>query len=282
MKRLLRARLRARLDYANVVATLALFVALGGSSYAAIKVTGREVRDESLTGRDIRDGSLRARDLRAGTLKSGPRGERGATGAAGATGAQGATGPVGAKGDTGATGPMGPGGGEKGDTGATGPAGPRGATGATGATGPAGPKGDTGARGPTGAAGAGFSFVSTRETGRRITNVRERLGRLALPAGRYLLAVKVHADNETNSIPADISCWVMNGAAELDKGEATMAANGGPNVQDEDVLTLIAAVELPASANIDLDCVGYNTNEIEMKRVRMTAVEVATLTQSSG
>jgi hypothetical protein len=64
-------RLRSHLSYANVTATLALFVALGGSSYAALKITGRDVRNNSLTGRDIRslttkdvtDGSLRARDL---------------------------------------------------------------------------------------------------------------------------------------------------------------------------------------------------------------------------
>jgi hypothetical protein len=34
------SNLRARLTYANVVATLALFIALGGSSYAAITITG--------------------------------------------------------------------------------------------------------------------------------------------------------------------------------------------------------------------------------------------------
>lgn len=44
---------RARLSYANVVGTLALFVALGGSSYAALKVTGLDVVDGSLTDADI-------------------------------------------------------------------------------------------------------------------------------------------------------------------------------------------------------------------------------------
>ena len=35
---------RARLTYANVMATAAVFIALGGSSYAALKVTGRTSR----------------------------------------------------------------------------------------------------------------------------------------------------------------------------------------------------------------------------------------------
>ena len=69
-------RLRSHLTYANVTATLALFVALGGSSYAALSITGRDVKNNSLTGRDVRslttkdvrDGSLQARDLAADTL----------------------------------------------------------------------------------------------------------------------------------------------------------------------------------------------------------------------
>ena len=56
-----------RVTYANVTATLALFVALGGSSYAAIKITGRDVKDDSLTGRDVR--SLTSRDVKDGTLR---------------------------------------------------------------------------------------------------------------------------------------------------------------------------------------------------------------------
>ena len=39
------AKLRSRLNYANVVATLALFVALGGSSYAAISISGKNVKN---------------------------------------------------------------------------------------------------------------------------------------------------------------------------------------------------------------------------------------------
>ena len=35
----MRAWLRSRLTYANVMATIAVFVALGGTSYAAIKIT---------------------------------------------------------------------------------------------------------------------------------------------------------------------------------------------------------------------------------------------------
>ena len=57
-----------RPTYAGVTATLALFVALGGSSYAAVKITSADVRNGSLTGSDIRNGSLKGRDVDNGAL----------------------------------------------------------------------------------------------------------------------------------------------------------------------------------------------------------------------
>jgi hypothetical protein len=72
--------LTRHLSYANVTATMALFVALSGSSYAAVKLTGKDIKDGTLTGRDIRNRSLRAVDFRRGELPSGPRGLQGAKG----------------------------------------------------------------------------------------------------------------------------------------------------------------------------------------------------------
>ena len=66
-------RLRGRLSYANVVATLALFVALGGSSYAALTITGKNVRNGSLTGKDVKRNSLTGRQIREGRLGTVPR-----------------------------------------------------------------------------------------------------------------------------------------------------------------------------------------------------------------
>jgi hypothetical protein len=96
---------RIRLTYANVVASLALFVAIGGSSYAALSVTGAQVRDGSLTGRDVRNNSLTGKDVRNGTLRTSDF-------AAGQL-PSGAPGPQGPKGDAGAAGPAG----QKGDAG---------------------------------------------------------------------------------------------------------------------------------------------------------------------
>ncbi|HEX2233775.1 MAG TPA: hypothetical protein VHG69_10475 [Thermoleophilaceae bacterium] len=60
------ATLRARLTYANVMATIAVFIAIGGSSYAALRVTGRNVPRDALTGADVKN--LTGRDVRNNSL----------------------------------------------------------------------------------------------------------------------------------------------------------------------------------------------------------------------
>jgi hypothetical protein len=97
--------------YANVTATLALFVALGGTSYAAATISGSDVQNGSLTGSDVRNeslksrdvdngsltgsdlknGSLRAADFKSGDLPAGPQGPQGPQGVQGVQGPPGAT-----------------------------------------------------------------------------------------------------------------------------------------------------------------------------------------------
>lgn len=106
-----------------VVATVALFVALGGAGYAVVSLPRNSVgtpqlKNSAVNSAKVRDRSLLARDFKAGQL---PRGYTGPAGPAGPVGATGPTGPVGAQG----------------------PAGEQGATGATGATGAAGAAGPT-------------------------------------------------------------------------------------------------------------------------------------------
>jgi hypothetical protein len=96
---------RIRLTYANVVASVALFAALGGSSYAAVAITGQQVRDGSLTGRDIRNASLTSGDVRDQTLLA--RDFKHGQLPAGQTGPQGAKGDSGPRGDAGPPGPTG-------------------------------------------------------------------------------------------------------------------------------------------------------------------------------
>jgi hypothetical protein len=48
-------KLQEHLSYANVVATLALFVALGGGAYAVTQITSGEIKNETIRSADLRD-----------------------------------------------------------------------------------------------------------------------------------------------------------------------------------------------------------------------------------
>lgn len=99
----------------NAVAYVALFVALGGTSYAATRVTGATVQDGSLTGADIRAHSITSSNLALAarpaslTAQSAAtrRGRRGPRGFRGYRGYKGDTGPVGPAGPAGPAGPPG-------------------------------------------------------------------------------------------------------------------------------------------------------------------------------
>ncbi len=86
--------------YANVTATMALVVALGGTSYAAATIGSSNIKNRSIKNVDlakssvtsgtVRNGSLLSKDFKSGQL---PKGAQGVAGAKGDTGAPGPIGP---------------------------------------------------------------------------------------------------------------------------------------------------------------------------------------------
>jgi hypothetical protein len=94
------------------MATIAVFIALGGGAWAAValpnnSVGAKQLKADAVRSSKVKDGSLLAKDFRRGQLPRGAKGDTGAPGQKGDTGAPGQ------KGDTGAPG-------QKGDTGAPG------------------------------------------------------------------------------------------------------------------------------------------------------------------
>lgn len=92
--------MRRRLSYANVVATLALFIALGGTSFAAVTLAKNSVRSSHITNGQVKradlanravnsakvaNQSLLAEDFKPGQLAAGPQGPQGAKGDSGIT-----------------------------------------------------------------------------------------------------------------------------------------------------------------------------------------------------
>ena len=97
-----------RIRYANIRATVALFLALGGASYGASTLPKqqrviaadrrragqeRDLGANAVTSSKVKNRSLLKTDFKAGQLPAGPRGK---TGPRGATGPRGPAGPKGA------------------------------------------------------------------------------------------------------------------------------------------------------------------------------------------
>jgi hypothetical protein len=62
-----------RLNYANMVATLALFIALGGSSHAVSSISGSQLKNNSVAGKKLKRNTLggkRIQESRLGTVPS--------------------------------------------------------------------------------------------------------------------------------------------------------------------------------------------------------------------
>ncbi len=99
------ARLRPRLTYANVIATLALFFALAGGAVAATQIPNGSVGTPQLKREAVTPAKL---SRAAKTTLTGPTGPQGPRGDTGPKGDAGPKGEPGVKGDRGETGPRGP------------------------------------------------------------------------------------------------------------------------------------------------------------------------------
>ena len=62
------ARIGKALSFSNVIACLALFIALGGTVYAAGKISGKQIRASSLPGNRIKPRTITANRIKAKTL----------------------------------------------------------------------------------------------------------------------------------------------------------------------------------------------------------------------
>jgi len=143
-----------QIRYADVAATLALVVAMGGTAYAATQVRSADIVDNTIKSQDVKNGTLTLDDVQDSTEAS-LRGQTGPAGAAGSPGASGEPGAAGPSGSPGAAGPSG----APGDAGPSGPPGPSGSPGAAGPSGSPGANGSPGADGAPGSA-AGYAGIS--------------------------------------------------------------------------------------------------------------------------
>jgi hypothetical protein len=231
--------------YANVTATLALVVALSGTSYAAAKLAPNSVgtaqlKKNAVTTAKVKDGTLQATDFKAGVIKNG---------------AQGAAGPAGKNGAPGAIGPA-------------------------GATGPAGAKGDTGAKGdpcvstdPLCRVPAAFSAVTTATLAFPASTAAITVQTLNLAAGRYVIDGRVNAHD--TGADTTVACSLVSGATTIDSMGGALGIDATATIDAaislNGVLTLAAPGTVDMRCNLDAVVPGNYTPR------SITAIQVGTL-----
>jgi collagen triple helix repeat protein len=226
----------------NVVSYVALFAALGGTSYAAVRLPSNsvgplQISKNAITSSKVRDRSLLARDFKAGQLPAG----------------------------------------EPGDTGPAGPQGARGPQGATGAAGTPGSKGDTGSQGPAGP----VNVLYKRQAGSVTSSNGVEIASIALPAGKWLLSGSVVADDASTTADALATCIIgtVGPAPVSSTAEAWLLAhNGGAKPQ---TLSVQAISDSASAGTATLQCneLIFSGPSIQFSLGSLTATSATTVTQ---
>jgi hypothetical protein len=185
-------RLREKLSYANVMASVAVFLVLGGGAYAAAQLKKNSVgtaqlKNGAVTAAKVKNGSLLASNFAAGQIPAGPQGPKGELGKEGQQGREGLPGEPGKQGKQGEPG-------ERGETGAKGEKGEQGLK---------GEKGEAGAKGEKGEKGEAAAVTTPLKSGETMT------GFISLeqhaPAAEYVGTFGSFPTQPPNPIP--ISDW---------------------------------------------------------------------------
>ena len=66
------ARFRPSLSYANVMATVAVFLALGGAGYAAVSINGKDIKNRTISAQKVRKHTLTGTEIKLSKLGTVP------------------------------------------------------------------------------------------------------------------------------------------------------------------------------------------------------------------
>ena len=234
-------KLKNTLTYANVIATVAVFLAMSSSALAVAtvakdSVTSRSIKDAAVRSRDVKDDSLTGADINEATLVLRGAGAKGPAGPAGPVGPQGPAGPIG-------------------------PVGPAGPAGADGRDSSIGRYGFTGSCNPS---GFGFEPCS-------VVNV-------TLPGPARVLVigtVRAHVEGGAAKFAlGDCRIGTTSGPVEASTDRVNIGSEGARTAS----LTVMAVTDpFPAGTHsFGIDCnQGLGAAGIEYEQARVTAVALS-------
>jgi Collagen triple helix repeat (20 copies) len=235
-----------------LIASTALFIALGGSAVAATGlIHAGQIAPGAVTSKAIRDGAVEPRDLSTSTRSLiGGQGVAGTNGANGAIGLLGTAGAPGASGSNGANGPDGANGAEgaRGSSGANGANGPDGANGTNGTDGVDGTNGTDGTNGINGTIAplSAKQGLTALPTGAPATTVVE----LGVPAGNYVVLAKTELSQ--TGAGDSVECLLKSGTATVDQAAMkTLPALAAVPASLQGVITTVTSLtELSVQCNV--------------------------------
>jgi hypothetical protein len=237
----MRAILRHRPSPAMVVACIALGAALGGTSYAAIRLPAgsvgtKHLKKNAVTSPKVKNNAITGADVRESTLARVPS-------AANATSATEATH----------------------------------ATSATNATHATSADNATSASSATTAGTANAAFSTFRDAAIPLPNNIGTIATLTIPAaGNYVINAKLTAFNVSNIESPNDSCDLTAGG---DKDTDIFDADG-LDIDDAEVVALQLVHQFPAPGQAVLACTDAGAGEVQARFTRITAVQVAQLTNT--
>ncbi len=238
----MRIRLGSLFSPAMFVALLALMISLSTASVAAVMISGKQIKKNTVASAQIKNKTIKTIDISPkarGQLK----GQSGAAGADGAPGAKGAPGVPGAKGADGAVGPAG-------------------AVGAAGNDGPVGPVGPSKAHAVVVSTPTVYGNPGT-------TSYVPVLTLPGLPVGSYVVNAKAWAVGKSTN--AFVSCELTAPGVAPDRTGAEVPKN---EVYAALAHQLVFTNTGPGSATVTLDCYGRDAH---VQHKRITAIKVGSI-----
>jgi hypothetical protein len=164
----------------------------------------------------------------------------------------------------------------KGNAGKTGAPGTSGAAGKEGATGKEGVPGKEGARGPSN----GYQAFKNN-FGPAVTSATT-VGTLAVPAGSYLASAKLSVLNNSSTEEVLVFCKLFNDENGDNDTAEFVVPKKGTEWFGEDAASLQAATTLGAPGHWSVSCEAIGGPSVNVKWIKIHAIQVATLSNTNA
>jgi hypothetical protein len=154
--------------------------------------------------------------------------------------------------------------------------------GAAGAQGVAGKEGAAGKEGKEGPQGPSNGYQAFNDGLGTITGASTTLGKLAVPAGSYLVTAKVWFENQS-AARQKVTCTLTNSVnGDSDRTDVTMEPIGSTSYFGRAVVSLEAASKLASTGSWLVNCSGNGNAEIEANNLKIHAIQVGSLSNSNA